>query len=192
MEQSLLIQLKTILEDLSALGALPNKPITLVSIEPSSIQDLFQSYITKLGFDNIQVEVIAFDNQTGDLLLRFTNTESNEQVDVFITYIDDEEEVVSAVVSSDDEPVEVLLTNLNPPLTQYLIQYGIDYSKPLNWLTKSVIHAWLEAGKLLESYHVIRGNRKERLPLAKKGSLSPRVIHNYKRLQLRFNLSDGG
>lgn len=168
---SLIDTLKVLLEDLVNLGAIPANPLELVSLDDvdydlDKLQQSFQDRLSQLGYGDIQVTVINFDPDTGDLLVRFTNPDNDEEVDVLFTITEDG--VLAIVVSQGDDPIEVNLTNLQPPLARYFLQAGIDWDKPLDWLTKSVVSALLEAGKLIESYYPIRGRRKERLPLARK------------------------
>ena len=187
---SLISQIKSEIENLADLGIIPNIPFALVEPYEETIQSKFQDLLNKYGFSNIKVDVVGFDRRTGDLLLKFTDKDGN-QVEVFFTYLEADNAVISAVVYPHDAESEILLNNLNPPLKQYTLQYGIDFSQPFTWITKSLIHAWLRAGELIEKYQVIRGSRREKLPLVKKG-LSASLVHNLKRFQLQLNVKIGG
>ena len=193
----LIQQLNQMLEDLSTLGVIPSNPLALITydeveLDIQELENRFKEYLNYLGYSNIEPKILSFDPNTGELLIRFTNPETKEEVDVFFTVVDNE--VLAVVVSPDDEPIEVNLTNLEVPLAYYTISAGIDWDEPLTWLKKSVVSALLLAGKLIpESYHVIRGNRRERLPLVRKGKLPEIVKANLKRvkaqpLQPKFKL----
>jgi hypothetical protein len=180
-------ELKNLLEDLADLGISSVNPLSLVDYDEieynlDELEQTFQQRLQTLGYDNIQVSILNFDPDTGDLLVRFINPDNNEQVDVLFTVID--EGILAVVVSEDDEPIEVNLSNLNVPLADYVLQSGIDWDEPLTWLTKSVLSALLEAGRLLESYSPVLGKRKVKLPLIRKG-VSELAKHNLKRVMTR-------
>jgi len=182
-------KLKRKLEEFNALTIAPIGTLGIVDLDTEieydldELEDRFREILDYLGFKNIDVKILSFDDMTGDLLVRFINPENKEEVDVLFTVANNE--IVAAVVSEDDEPIEVNLTNLDIPLAQYFVQIGIDWDEPLTWLKKSVVYAFLEAGKLLNEVHVpIFGKRKAKLPLVKKG-LHPVVKHNLKRLKNR-------
>ena len=174
-------ELNKLVEDLAGLGVIPVDTFGFVEVEYSlyDLEDKFRQRLSQLGYEDIDVQVLRFDETTGDLLVRFTNPEG-EEVDIFFGVVGDN--IIASVVSMDDEPIEINLTNFEIPLAEYILGVGIDWDEPLSWLTKSVLGALLNAGRLLgESYIPIRGDRKEKLPLIKKG-VSAEVKHNLKRL----------
>jgi len=183
----LIKELNQLLEDLSSLGVIPNNPLALVTYQDfdfdlDELEQRFQQRLQSLGYDDIQVQILNFDPDTGDLLIKFINPENQEDVEVLFTVTEDG--ILAVVVSEDDEHIEVNLSNLNVPLVEYVLQVGIDWDEPLTWLTKSVLTALLEAGRLVESYSPVRGKRKEKLPLIRKGT-SEQAKVNLKRIKVK-------